>query len=73
MIYDKLKPEAPEAVKCLQSMGVRVALLTGDNRRTALAIAEAVSMHYQLALSSKILTPFEGGSSSIAKKHPKLP
>ena len=43
VIHDKLKPEAHEAVKCLQSMGVKVALLTGDNRRTALAIADAVS------------------------------
>lgn len=43
VIYDKLKPEARGAVKGLQSMGIKVALLTGDNRRTALAIAEAVS------------------------------
>ena len=43
VIHDKLKPEASKAVKCLQSMGLRVALLTGDNRRTALAIADAVS------------------------------
>ena len=42
-IYDKLKPEARDAVRSLQSMGVRVALLTGDNHRTALAIAKAVS------------------------------
>lgn len=43
-IYDKLKPEAHDAVRILQSMGVRVALLTGDNHRTALAIAKAVSL-----------------------------
>ena len=42
-IYDKLKAEARDAVRSLQSMGVRVALLTGDNHRTALAIAKAVS------------------------------
>ena len=42
-IYDKVKPEARDAVRSLQSMGVRVALLTGDNHRTALAIAKAVS------------------------------
>ena len=47
VIHDKLKPEAQEAVKCLQSMGLRVALLTGDNRRTALAIADAVSGQHQ--------------------------
>ena len=42
MIHDKLKPEAQEAVRQLQSMNVRVALLTGDNRRTALTIARTV-------------------------------
>ena len=42
VIHDKLKPEARAAVRALQAKGVRVALLTGDNRRTALAIAEDV-------------------------------
>ena len=44
VIHDRLKPEAREAVASLQSMKVEVALLTGDNRRTALAIAEAVNI-----------------------------
>ena len=48
VIHDKVKPEARQAIKCLQSMNVKVALLTGDNRRTALAIAQEVSIAYVL-------------------------
>lgn len=43
VIADTIKPEAPVAVHALQRMGLRVILLTGDNRRTAQAIAEEVS------------------------------
>ena len=43
MIADTIKPEAPVAVHALHRMGLRVVLLTGDNRRTAGAIAEEVS------------------------------
>ena len=42
VISDTVKPEAALAVRALQSEGLRVILLTGDNRRTALAIAEEV-------------------------------
>lgn len=44
-ISDTIKPEAPIAVHALQRMGQRVVLLTGDNRRTAQAIAEEVGIH----------------------------
>ena len=50
VIHDRLKPEAREAVASLQSMKVEVALLTGDNRRTALAIAEAVSIRLYIII-----------------------
>ena len=43
VIADTIKPEAPMVVHVLQKMGLRVMLLTGDNRRTAHAIAEEVS------------------------------
>ena len=33
------------AVRALKKMGLRVLLLTGDNRRTAQAIAEEVGIH----------------------------
>ena len=37
-VADTIKEDSPEAVKELQNMGIRVVMLTGDNRRTAEAI-----------------------------------
>jgi len=45
VIADAIKPEAPVAVHALHRMGLRVILLTGDNSRTAQAIAEEVGIH----------------------------
>ena len=42
VIADTIKPEAPAAIHALHRMGLRVVLLTGDNRRTARAIAVEV-------------------------------
>jgi Cu+-exporting ATPase len=41
-IADSSKPEAVPAVSALQRMGIKVAMLTGDNVRTAWAIAQQV-------------------------------
>lgn len=38
-IRDELRPEAPEAVRDLAAMGYRTVMLTGDNERTAGALA----------------------------------
>lgn len=38
-VADALKPDAADAVRELRGMGVRVVLLTGDNERTARAVA----------------------------------
>ena len=38
-VADPIKEDSPQAVKELQGMGVRVVMLTGDNERTAKAIA----------------------------------
>ena len=43
VIADQVKPEARATVHALHKRGLRVCLLTGDNRRTAEAIAEEVS------------------------------
>ncbi|MEO5339823.1 MAG: cadmium-translocating P-type ATPase [Magnetococcus sp. MYC-9] len=48
-IADGIKPGSREAVAALQRAGVQVALLTGDNRPTAQAIAGQLGIHHILA------------------------
>ncbi|WP_017569188.1 heavy metal translocating P-type ATPase [Nocardiopsis halotolerans] len=43
-IRDELRPEAAEAVTALHRMGVRTVMLTGDNERTARALAARVGV-----------------------------
>ncbi len=38
-VSDPLKPTTPAAIAALKALGLHVALITGDNRRTAMAIA----------------------------------
>lgn len=40
MVADAIKPEAMEAVKNLHKLGIKIIMLTGDNKNTALAIAK---------------------------------
>ncbi len=46
---DAIKPESPEAVKQLKSMGIRVVMLTGDNQRTADAVGAAAGVDEVIA------------------------
>jgi len=48
-IADVLKPTSAEAVTELKSMGIEVVMLTGDNRRTAEAIAKELGIEKVLA------------------------
>ena len=48
-LADTLKPNAKEVVAKLHGMGIEVAMLTGDNRRTAEAIAREVGIDRVLA------------------------
>src|SRR2546429_8378162 len=43
-VADTLKEHSVEAVRALKSMGIEVLMLTGDNRRTAEAIARQVGL-----------------------------
>ncbi|MGA2671414.1 MAG: heavy metal translocating P-type ATPase, partial [Dehalococcoidia bacterium] len=48
-LADTLKPGAKEAVQTLHKMGIETAMLTGDNRRTAEAIARQAGIDRVLA------------------------
>ena len=43
-VSDPIKPSTPEAIQTLQKSGVRVVMLTGDNRTTAEAVARKLGI-----------------------------
>ncbi|MBQ8289079.1 MAG: heavy metal translocating P-type ATPase [Clostridia bacterium] len=48
-VADRIKEDSPEAIRQLQNMGMRVVMLTGDNRRTADAIGKAAGVDEVIA------------------------
>ena len=48
-VADAIKPDSPEAVRQLQGMGIRVVMLTGDNRRTAEAMGREAGVDEVIA------------------------
>ena len=48
-VADILRPESKEAIELLHGMGIEVAMLTGDNRRTAEAIARQLGIDRVMA------------------------
>ncbi|ATQ41691.1 heavy metal translocating P-type ATPase [Caulobacter mirabilis] len=43
-VSDPIKPSTPQAIRALHEMGLKVAMITGDNRRTAQAIADQLGI-----------------------------
>ena len=48
-VADKVKPTAKEAVKKLKTKGIEIYMLTGDNQKTAEAIASEIGVDHVLA------------------------
>jgi len=48
-VADPIKPEAPETVRLLKQLGLQVVMLTGDNQRTAEAIARQAGIDHVVA------------------------
>ncbi len=48
-VADPIKETTPEAIKSLHELGLQVAMITGDNRRTAEAIAKTLGIDHVVA------------------------
>lgn len=61
-VADVIKEESPQAIKELQRMGIRVVMLTGDNKRTAQAIGR------QAGVDEVIAEVLPDGKESVIRK-----
>jgi len=49
LLADEIKPEAKEVIKKIKSKGIKVAMISGDNKKTADAIGKELGIDYVLA------------------------
>ena len=61
-VADVIKPDSPGAVRDLEKMGIRVVMLTGDNERTARAIAK------QAGVGEVIAGVLPDGKEAVVRK-----
>ena len=61
-VADTIKKDSPEAIKQLKNMGIRVVMLTGDNKRTADAIGK------QTGVDMVISDVLPDGKEAVVKK-----
>ena len=65
-LADVIKDDSPEAVKQLQNMGIRVLMLTGDNKRTAEAVGK------QTGVDAVISDVLPDGKESVIRQLQKF-
>ena len=72
LIADRLRPEAASAVDTLKQAGVQVVMITGDNRQTAISIAErcGIYRHGDLSLTSEEMSRLS--DAQLGELLPKL-
>ena len=49
VVEDSIKASTPEAIKTIQEMGIEVVMLTGDNKKTAEAVAKKLGINKVIA------------------------
>ena len=62
-VADPIKDSTPEAIKALQNEGMRIVMLTGDNRRTAQAVAN------KLGLDEVVADVLPEGKLEVVKRY----
>lgn len=66
-LEDELREDAQDAVQSLQALGVYVAMLTGDERKAAEAVAQTLGIQERQDMAGR---PWDMG---MIKKHKKEP
>ena len=68
-VADVIREDTPEAIEDLKNLGIRVVMLTGDNERTARAIAAKAGVEHVIA---GVLPDGKAGTIELLKKQEKV-